>query len=181
MRTLLLLCAIVFAFASCKNDSSSASEATVENTPLTTTTGDSNTNNNAVTASEPEDTVNVAKLAFEENEFDFGEVMDGEIVTHTYKFKNTGKVPLVISNAKATCGCTVPQWPKEPIAVGDSGEIVVEFKSKGKTRNGKESKQSKPVTITANTYPKNTVIYLKGTVLPDPNAAAANTASNNGQ
>ena len=71
----------------------------------------------------------------------------------------------------------MPKWPKEPIAVGETGEITVEFKSKGKTRNGKESKQSKPVTITANTYPKNTVIYLKGTVLPDPNAPAPAAAA----
>ena len=63
-------------------------------------------------AAEPDVPVGpVTTVEFEETEFDFGTVMEGEKVTHVYKFKNTGDEPLIISNAKATCGCTVPSWP----------------------------------------------------------------------
>lgn len=112
------------------------------------------------------DTVNVAKIEFEEERYDFGEIDEGGVVNHVFKFKNTGKVPLVISNARSTCGCTVPQWPKDPIAPGDNGEIAVKFNTKGK-----KNKQSKPVTITANTYPNQTKVFINGFVHPDPNAA----------
>lgn len=170
MRILLFLAVFAFGFASCGSDSTANAESVDQAKTAPEIT--SNEVNNNVTADEPTDTVNVAKMAFTESSFDFGSVVDGEVVNHVYKFKNTGKVPLVISNAKSTCGCTVPDWPRDPIPPGEGGEIKVEFKTKGKTRNGKESKQTKPVTITANTYPKNTVIHISGTVLPDPNAPA---------
>ncbi|MGB0864187.1 MAG: DUF1573 domain-containing protein, partial [Saprospiraceae bacterium] len=72
-------------------------------------------------------------MAFTNEEFDFGTVNEGEKVKHTFKFKNTGKEPLIISNAKGSCGCTVPKWPREPIAPGASGDVVVEFNSDKKT------------------------------------------------
>lgn len=97
---------------------------------------------------------------FETPEFNFGSVQEGEVVTHTFKFKNTGNEPLIISNAKASCGCTVPSWPKAPIPVGGSEEIVVKFNTKGK-----KNMQAKKVTITANTNPAQTFITLKGEVL----------------
>lgn len=98
-------------------------------------------------------------MVFEETEFDFGMVDQGEKVTHVYKFSNTGDEPLIISNAKGSCGCTVPSWPKEPIPVGGTGEIEVQFDSKGK-----KNKQSKRVTITANTEPAQTFLTIKGEV-----------------
>ncbi len=98
-------------------------------------------------------------VTFEEIEFDYGIVEQGEKVQHTYKFKNTGSEPLIISNAKGSCGCTVPSWPKEPIPVGGTGEIDVVFDSKGK-----KGKQSKRVTITANTDPVQTFLTIKGEV-----------------
>ena len=107
-------------------------------------------------------------IKFEETEFDFGTVDQGEKVTHVYKFANTGNEPLIISNAKGSCGCTVPSWPKEPIPVGGSGEIQVQFDSKGK-----KNKQSKKVTLTANTDPAQTFLTIKGEVNA-PEAAAAN-------
>ncbi len=109
-------------------------------------------------------------LKFEETEFDFGTVDQGEKVTHVYKFANTGNEPLIISNAKGSCGCTVPSWPKEPIPVGGSGEIQVQFDSKGK-----KNKQSKKVTITANTEPAQTFLTIKGEVnAPETEAASMN-------
>ena len=89
--------------------------------------------------------------------------MDGDKVTHVFKFKNTGNEPLIISNAKGSCGCTVPEWPKDAIAPGKSGEIKVVFDSKGKGAvGGKED--SKRVTITANTDPVETYLTIKGKI-----------------
>jgi Protein of unknown function (DUF1573) len=110
-------------------------------------------------------------IAFEHTDFDFGTVKDGEKVKHTYKFKNTGSEPLIISSAKGSCGCTVPKWPSEPIAPGGSGVIDVEFDSKGKP-----GKQTKRVTVTANTTPAQTLLNISGTVEKDPNAPATTTA-----
>ncbi len=98
-------------------------------------------------------------MEFAETEFDFGTVQDGEKVSHVYKFKNTGKEPLVLSDAKGSCGCTVPKWPRDPIPPGGSGEIVVEFNTQGKAGN-----RNQKVTITANTNPPQTFLTLKGIV-----------------
>lgn len=106
-------------------------------------------------------------ISFEETEFDYGVIDEGDKARHTYKFTNTGKEPLIISNAKGSCGCTVPQWPKEPIPPGGTGSIDVEFNSKGK-----KGKQSKRVTITANTDPAQTFLTIKGEV---KGAAGADT------
>ena len=117
---------------------------------------------NPVTLDGPVDTVNVARMEFETTVFDFGEVPEGRVVTHVFKFTNNGRVPLVINNAQSTCGCTVPSWPKKPIPPGGNAEIKVEFNT-----NGKQNFQEKPVTITANTFPASTKIYLKGMVRPE--------------
>ena len=106
-------------------------------------------------------------IEFEESEFDFGTIDEGEKVSHTYKFKNTGSEPLIIKDAKGSCGWTVPSWPKEPIPVGGTGEMLVEFNSKGKT-----GAQNKRVTITANTNPGQTFINIKGEVLKKDAPAA---------
>lgn len=98
-------------------------------------------------------------MEFDETTYDYGVIDQGEKANHTYKFKNTGSEPLVISNAKGSCGCTVPQWPKEPIPPGGTGEIEVSFDSKGK-----KGKQTKRVTITANTDPAQTFLTITGNV-----------------
>jgi hypothetical protein len=74
----------------------------------------------------------LTSISFEQERFNFGTIKEGEKVSYAFKFKNTGNRPLVISNAKGSCGCTVPQWPKEPIPPGGSGEIKVEFNSEKK-------------------------------------------------
>jgi hypothetical protein len=98
-------------------------------------------------------------IQYENEKFNFGVVDEGEIVKHVYKFKNTGSEPLIISNAKGSCGCTVPTWPKEPIPPGGTGELKVEFNSKGKP-----GPQSKRVTVTANTTPTETYLEIAGEV-----------------
>jgi len=106
-------------------------------------------------------------MTFAETTFDFGTVAEGEMVSHTYKFTNTGTETLVLSDAKGSCGCTVPKWPREPIAPGKSADITVEFNSKNKA-----GKRNQKVTITANTNPPQSFIYLTGEVTGD---AAAQT------
>ncbi|WMX13809.1 MULTISPECIES: DUF1573 domain-containing protein [unclassified Aureispira] len=102
---------------------------------------------------------NATTMEFEKTIHDFGTLKDGASVSYTFKFKNTGNKPLLISNAKGSCGCTVPKWPREAIAPGASGEIQVTFNSKGK-----KGKQHKSVTLTANTDPANTRLYIKADV-----------------
>jgi hypothetical protein len=149
-------------FTACKNDSSAAQDAARESLATTATTAP--TTNPTATAAAPAAPVGpLTSLEFEEDTYDFGEIMEGEKVVHVYKFNNTGKEPLVISNAKGSCGCTVPEWPREPIPVGGSGEIRVQFDSKGKGKVGGAT-QAKKVTITANTDPANTFLNIKGKV-----------------
>ena len=105
------------------------------------------------------DASNIAepKLDFGNNTtHDFGKVVDGERVEHTFKFTNTGEADLVISSATASCGCTIPEWPKEPIAPGEKGEIKVEFNSAGKS-----DMVTKDITILANTNPVKTILQIK--------------------
>lgn len=116
---------------------------------------------NPVTANHPVDSSAVAQLQFEAERHDFGEVPEGQIVEHTFRFTNTGQVPLLITDARSTCGCTVPEWPEEPIPPGEQGLIMVRFNTEGKL-----NQQQKPITITANTLPAQTRIYLEGFVVP---------------
>lgn len=107
------------------------------------------------------DTSKVARLDFAEAiVFEFGEVEAGTIVKHDFPFTNTGSVPLLITKARSTCGCTVPNYPEEPLAPGESGVISVAFDTKNKY-----GRQRKPVTIIANTYPAMTTIYVDGQVI----------------
>lgn len=101
------------------------------------------------------DKENAAVITFEESEYNFGDLKQGDEVKHIFKFKNTGKSNLIIETATAPCGCTVPSWPKEPIAPGASGEIEVKFNS-----TGKEGIQNKVVTVTANTVPITTTVKI---------------------
>ncbi|AXT60631.1 DUF1573 domain-containing protein [Aquimarina sp. AD10] len=100
-------------------------------------------------------------MTFAETEHDFGTINEGDVVEHKFTFTNTGKAPLVIVNAKGSCGCTVPQWTKEPVAPGATGEMLVKFNS-----NGKPNQQTKQVTITTNTEAGKEVIKIKALVTP---------------
>lgn len=106
-------------------------------------------------------------IEFEEEVIEFGEISQGEKVKRRFRFKNTGTANLIISDAKGSCGCTVPLWPKQPIRPGQEGEIEVVFDS-----NGKQGRQHKTVTLVTNAIPNKTVIAIKGDVLvPESNTA----------
>lgn len=100
-------------------------------------------------------------IKFEEMEHDFGTIEQDTKNTKIFKFTNTGENPLIISNATGSCGCTVPNYPRNPIAPGETGEIEVVY-SPGKQVN----QQTKTVSITANTEPSTTVLRVKANVNP---------------
>ena len=105
------------------------------------------------------DTVNVARLVFREELYEFDPVNAGKVIKHNFAFTNTGLVPLLITSARSTCGCTVPRYPTGPIPPGGSGVVEIAFDTKNKS-----GYQNKPVTITANTYPAATTIFVAGRV-----------------
>ncbi len=92
--------------------------------------------------------------------YNFGTVSDGESVEYSYRFRNTGKNPLIVSSAVASCGCTVPEKPEEPIKPGQTGFLKVVFNSKGRV-----GEVHKEITVTSNAYPKFPVLQLTGQVL----------------
>jgi hypothetical protein len=93
--------------------------------------------------------------------YNFGKITEGEQVAYSFRFKNTGKKPLVITNASASCGCTVPEKPEKPIKQGEVGFIKVVFNSKGKSNH-----QEKVITVSANVQPFFPELKLIGEVLP---------------
>jgi hypothetical protein len=98
-------------------------------------------------------------IRFEKEVHDFGKVKQNSENTFIYKFKNTGTNPLVIESATGSCGCTVPNYPKEPIMPGKTGDIEVVYRP-----GTQENAQEKTVTVVANTNPKSTIIKLKAFV-----------------
>ena len=96
---------------------------------------------------------------FEETVYDWGTLKVGEKMTHIFRFKNTGNQPLVIKDAKTTCGCTVPEKPQAPIEPGKMGELKVVFDS-----HNKFGTQVKPITVTSNTVPETIQLTIKGEV-----------------
>jgi len=105
-------------------------------------------------------------IQWDNTDHDFGTITEGQKVTHVYKFKNTGEAPLIIQEAKGSCGCTASDWTKAPIPVGGEGYVKAEFDS-----NGKPNVQNKTVTVTANTWPKQTVLKFKAMVTPKAGAS----------
>ena len=115
--------------------------------------------NSAVPASE-EMMEALPEIVFESEFHDFGEITEGMVVKHTFTFTNEGEGPLVISNAQGSCGCTVPDWPRQPIAPGESADINVSFNS-----TGRAGKQDKRVTLTTNAVPQTKVLNITSMVL----------------
>lgn len=103
----------------------------------------------------------MAKIEFKELTFDFGKVKEGDVVQHIFKFKNTGSRDLLLLYHEATCGCTVPDFSKDPYEPGKTGEIVIKFDTKGKKLS-----QTKKIKIYTNTYPNMTELTLRGYVIP---------------
>ncbi len=144
-NTIKIFVCIVFLIASaCKNNNNKLSTDLI---------------NNPNSASGTENIGDLPKFQFETDLHDFGKVTEGEKLTYSFKFKNTGKTDLVIASANASCGCTVPEVPKEPIRPGKESVITVTFNTAGKS-----GFQHKTVTVVANTQPSNYVLNIKAMV-----------------
>ncbi len=108
-----------------------------------------------------QDTTKFARLQFESTAYDFKELNQGEKMTHTFEFENTGSIPLIINNVLTTCGCTAPEWPKEPVKPGAKGQIKVVFDSSSKI-----GRQNKVITIRSNAKSGDVRLRISGMVLP---------------
>lgn len=122
--------------------------------------------NKKVTATDPNTTAqenpNAGDFKFSDETWDFGNIPQNKPVTHDFTFTNTGKEPIVISNAQASCGCTVPKWPKEPILPGKTADIQVTYNA------ANAGGFNKSVTITSNAKTPTKMIYIKGNVEAPP-------------
>ena len=103
----------------------------------------------------------VPVMSFDKKDFDFGTINENDVVETVFNFTNTGKTDLIITNASATCGCTIPEWPKEPIKPGAVGVIKVKFNSRGK-----KNKQNKTVTLSTNTRDGKELLKITAQVTP---------------
>ncbi|XCF05256.1 DUF1573 domain-containing protein [Tamlana crocina] len=107
-------------------------------------------------------------IEFDKKEHDFGEIEAKTAVETVFSYKNTGDAPLVITDIKSSCGCTVPQdWSREPLAPGDSGKFTVKFNGSG------SNKITKTITVTANTEKGSEIVKITAFVKPDPSKAQA--------
>ena len=111
---------------------------------------------------------NLPVMSFEKAEHDFGTIEQGVAQETKFKFTNTGNAPLIITNATSTCGCTVPEYPKNtPIAPGESGELLVKFNGSG------QNQVTKSITVSANTEKGSEVLRIKAFVNPKAATTAA--------
>ncbi|WP_428329180.1 DUF1573 domain-containing protein [Mucilaginibacter sp.] len=138
-KLFLSLIAAGMLFTACKQSTQSGADATASTTTATAE--------------------NAPVMKFEKDTHDFGKIKAGDKVIYDFKFTNTGKSPLIITDAIATCGCTKPEWPKTPIKPGESGAIHVTFNSAAKM-----GLQDKQITVTANTNPAQNRVHLIGEV-----------------
>ncbi len=102
-------------------------------------------------------------MTFSDTEHDFGDINQGDKVSYDFEFKNTGGSDLLISNAVGSCGCTVPQYPKEAIKPGASGKIMVTFNS-----TGKHGEQHKSVTLSTNTEKGSEILKITANINAKP-------------
>lgn len=112
-----------------------------------------------VTAEQENTNAALGKIEYVETEYDFGTITEGEVVDHVFKFKNTGDAPVILSQVSASCGCTTPDYTKEPVLPGQEGEIKVSFNSLGQV-----GVQQKIVSIMSNAENRVSTVQIKGTV-----------------
>ncbi|MAU72153.1 MAG: hypothetical protein CML04_08660 [Pseudozobellia sp.] len=134
----------ILAFVSCKENASSKV----------------NSDNVAEAAQRDEAGKQVPVMSFEKEEHDFGTIEQGTPQETIFKFTNTGNAPLIITSATSSCGCTVPDPPKEPIAPGDTGELLVKFNGSG------QNQVTKTITVNANTEKGSELLRIKAFVNP---------------
>lgn len=144
-KLIFLLISSIVLLASCGNDSGKLAGDVIHN---------------PITASGEGDMDELPVMEFRETLHDFGTVIEGEIVTFSFKFKNDGGSDLIISNVSASCGCTATKYTKEPVKPGEEGVVTVTFNTH--RRNGF---QNKSITVASNTQPNKTVLRIKAKVI----------------
>ncbi|MXV39056.1 DUF1573 domain-containing protein [Flavobacteriaceae bacterium Ap0902] len=148
---------------SCDQKSEATDAATVQDTSVVTEDGVDHTDHahtmaeNQMPAVSPEE---APVMALEEDVYDYGDVQAGSKTERVIEFTNTGKTPLLIQSASATCGCTVPEYSKEPVAPGEKGQLTVSFSAP--PMNGL---QTKTVTLNTNTAKKIETFRIKANVV----------------
>ena len=115
---------------------------------------------NPNTANGKTDASTLPNIEFEEEIHDFGKIIEGETVSYSFKFKNTGKSDLIIADVSTSCGCTVPSYPKTPVKPGQEGVVKVAFNSAGK-----RGYQAKNIVVVSNTQPNTKMIRIKTLVV----------------
>jgi len=152
MKNLLLLLLSTSLFVvSCGSNTQEGSQGSSDSTEAVTT--EFSTEGAVV------DTANAPIVYQETDTYSFGEVKEGEKVSHEYAFTNTGKTPLIINSVRASCGCTTPYYPKQPIKPGENFTIDVVFDT-----SNQPGMQHKVITMESNAYPSQTIFHLKGEV-----------------
>ncbi|PHQ61228.1 MAG: hypothetical protein COC08_05685 [Maribacter sp.] len=139
----------ILAFSSCKDNATSKIKS----------------DNVAEAAVRDEAGKQVPVMEFEKVEHDFGNIVQGTPQETVFKFTNTGNAPLIITDAKSSCGCTVPERPTGPIGPGETGELLVKFNGSG------QNQITKTITVTANTEKGQEIIRIKAFVNPKATAA----------
>ena len=156
ITTYFILLSVVFSFSACNQK---------EKSPLVPDNAlDPELIKNPASAGENKTDAKVPEFSFKKETHDFGNITEGEKIAYSFSFTNTGNADLVISSATATCGCTVPEYPREPIAPGKGGVINVIFDS-----TGKDGYQRKEVYVVSNTVPNRKTLTITGTVLKKKN------------
>lgn len=110
----------------------------------------------------PDSSRHVPFISFDQRALDLGRIMEGETAGAEFRFKNTGKTDLIITNIQTTCGCTVPKWEKKPVPPGSEGSILVLFDSRGRT-----GLQNKSVRIISNAANNEVILAITAEVIPE--------------
>ena len=145
----LLFCSLVAVAQSDKNHAiSNAAHPTAQNEPATA----------------------AETMKFKTEEHSFGTVPEGPAVSYDFEFTNTGSTPIVLSNVQASCGCTTPTWPKEPIVPGQTSKITATFNTQGRP-----GAINKTITVTSNAGTK--ILRITGTVEKAPESSVPSNNS----
>lgn len=147
-RLILLGLAIVFTALSCAHSGDSGEKLPTDIVK------------NPRSASQQNGEKEMPSISFEEDSHDFGKVIQGEKVSYYFKFQNTGKSNLIVSDVSSSCGCTVPEFTRNPVAPGEEGSIKVTFDS-----DNRKGFQNKTVTVVSNTHPNSKVLKIKAQVV----------------
>lgn len=126
---------------------------------------------NQVAAAASAQAASKAVISFASSEHDFGTVPQGTPVTYVFNFRNTGKEPLVLSAVNPSCGCTTPEWPKEPVAPGSNAKITVTYNA------ANPGTFTKTVTVVSNAATPTTILTIKGEVKPSASSTSVNPAA----